>query len=52
MESPQAAQLFKTLGSATLLELSLILVVATLLIVAVQKLLPWLAEQLHGAHRL
>ena len=34
MESPQAAQLFKTLGSATLLELSLILVVATLLIVA------------------
>lgn len=52
MESPQAAQLFKTLGSATLLELSLILVAATLLIVGAQKFLPWLADQLHGAHRL
>jgi len=52
METPQLARLFNTLDIGTLLELLLILALATLLIVVAQKLLPWLADQLHGVRRL
>lgn len=49
MDTPK---LFKTLGAGTLLEVLLIVALATTLIVAAQKLLPWLADQLHGKRRL
>ncbi|WP_291988546.1 mechanosensitive ion channel domain-containing protein [Candidatus Accumulibacter sp. ACC007] len=52
METPQLAKLFNTLDTGTLLELLLIVAVATLLIVVAQKLVPWLADQLHGVRRL
>ena len=52
METPQLARLFNTLDSGTLLELLLIVAVATLLIGGGQKFLPWLADQLHGMRRL
>ncbi|MER2518992.1 mechanosensitive ion channel [Candidatus Accumulibacter phosphatis] len=52
MEVPPLQQLFKDLGTGTLLELLLIVVLTTTLIVSVQRLLPWLAEQMHGKHRL
>ncbi|WP_313952926.1 mechanosensitive ion channel family protein [Accumulibacter sp.] len=52
METPTLAELFHTLGTGTLLELLLIVALAGLLIVSAQKLLPWLADQLHGKQRL
>ena len=49
---PRIAQIFKSLNAGTLLELVAIIAGAVLLIVAVQRLLPWLAGHLHGRKRL
>ena len=49
---PRIAQIFKSLNTGTLLELAAIVVGAVLLIIAVQRLLPWLAGHLHGRKRL
>jgi small-conductance mechanosensitive channel len=46
------AQIFKSLNAGTLMELAAILLGAVLLIVAVQRLLPWIAGRLHGRKRL
>ena len=45
-------QMFSAFDTAAVVEVLLILAVATLLIVAVQKLLQWLAGYLHGQKRL
>ncbi|EGV19066.1 mechanosensitive ion channel family protein [Thiocapsa marina] len=45
-------RLFKVLDPAALLELGLILLGATLLILANQTLVPWIANRLHGRYRL
>lgn len=51
METQQLAQIFKTPDSTTILEILLIVVGASLLIIATQKLLPWVANRLHGKSR-
>lgn len=48
----QVAQIFKEMDASTVLELALILVIAGLLIVFIQRALPWLANRLHGKKRL
>ncbi len=47
-----AAKIFKTLDGATFFEIGLILAAATLLIFSVQRVLPWIANRLHGQMRL
>ncbi|WP_031432327.1 mechanosensitive ion channel family protein [Methylomarinum vadi] len=51
MENQQLAQIFKTPDSSTILELLLIVIGAGLLIITTQKLLPWVANRLHGKPR-
>lgn len=48
----RTAQIFKDLDLATILELVAIIVVAGLLIVAIQRALPWIANRLQGKRRL
>jgi len=45
-------KIFRPIDGASLLELFSILVVASLLSIALQKVLPWVANRLHGKHRL
>jgi small-conductance mechanosensitive channel len=45
---PELTRLFNTLDRAAMLELALILIAALTLIIASQRLLPWLANRLHG----
>lgn len=49
--SRELTQLFKRLDSAALTELGVILASALLLIIALQRVLPWIANRLHGAAR-
>lgn len=51
MENQQLAQIFKTPDSSMILELLLIVMGTGLLIVTTQKLLPWIANRLHGKPR-
>ncbi|WP_305907333.1 mechanosensitive ion channel domain-containing protein [Methylomarinum sp. Ch1-1] len=51
MEKRQLEQIFKAPDSGTILELILIVIGAALLIMATQKLLPWIANRLHGKPR-
>lgn len=51
MEPQKLAHITKALDSTTLVELSLIIIGTTLLIIASQKLLPWIANRLHGNPR-
>lgn len=51
MENQQLAQIFKTPDSSTLLELLLIVIGTSLLIIATQNMLPWIANRLHGKPR-
>jgi small conductance mechanosensitive channel len=48
----EVAKIFRPIDSTTLLELFVILAVASLLIIGLQKALPWVANRLHGKHRL
>ncbi|MEC9491136.1 mechanosensitive ion channel family protein [Flexistipes sp.] len=48
----QIGNIFKSLDSAALLELAIIVVTAILLIVAVQRIVPWVANRLPGRNRL
>lgn len=47
----QLLQIFKPPNSAAILELSLIVLGTSLLIIATQNLLPWIANRLHGKPR-
>ncbi|MGY6277829.1 mechanosensitive ion channel family protein [Methylomonas sp. MgM2] len=51
MDNRQLAKIFKSPDSSTILELLLIVVGTSLLIISTQKLLPWLANRLHGKPR-
>ncbi|MEO5342019.1 MAG: mechanosensitive ion channel family protein [Gammaproteobacteria bacterium SHHR-1] len=51
-ESENIVRVFKTLDSATLWELAAIGLLASLFVVLVQRLLPWLANRLPGRKRL
>ncbi len=48
----QIVQIFKKLDASTSLELAVIIAVAVLLIIATQRVLPWVAKRLHGKRRL
>jgi len=50
--SEKTAKIFNTLAQAVLVEIGLILAGAALLILSSQKILPWLANRLHGKRRL
>ena len=51
-EETQVAQIFKKIGVETAIELAVILGVAALLIIVIQRVLHWLAGQLRGKRRL
>lgn len=51
-DDPHVAQLFKPIDAAVLLELGLIMAAAIALIVAVQRVLPWIGNRLEGQKRL
>jgi small-conductance mechanosensitive channel len=48
---PELTRLFNTLDRAAMLELALIVIAALTLIIVSQRLLPWLANRLHGTVR-
>lgn len=48
----QVTQIFKTLDAGTVMELALIMAAASVLILAAQHALPWVANRLHGTKRL
>jgi small-conductance mechanosensitive channel len=48
----QVAQIFKTLDVATALKLASIVALSALFIIFMQRVLPWLANRLHGKKRL
>lgn len=52
MKKEQLSEIFQTLDSSTMLQFFLILLAAALLILSTQKIVPWLANKLHGRHRL
>jgi small-conductance mechanosensitive channel len=52
MNSAKLSDIFQTIDSTTLLELALILGSSIVCILLLQKLLPWLADHLHGKRRL
>ncbi|SEQ39540.1 Small-conductance mechanosensitive channel [Ectothiorhodospira magna] len=49
--SPELTRLLNTLDRTAMLELALILIAAVTLIIVSQRLLPWLANRLHGTLR-
>ncbi len=51
MDNGQLARVFKSLDSETAIELLLIVIGTSLLIAATQRLLPWIADRLHGKPR-
>jgi small conductance mechanosensitive channel len=52
MENDKLVNIFNTLDAGMLLELFLIVAAATLLIIGAQRVLPWIANRLHGKRRL
>jgi small conductance mechanosensitive channel len=52
MNKSNLSDIFQTINVATILELAMILVGSIAIILLAQKLLPWLANQLHGKRRL
>ncbi|MGQ4277463.1 mechanosensitive ion channel family protein [Pseudidiomarina sp. E22-M8] len=52
MNTEKILGLFKEITSAVLIEIGLVFVVATAIVLASQRVLPWLAAHLHGKQRL